>query len=63
MMQVFSEGIYATYGPHRGVIKFVCEEYVTLCVKSFPEERNRDVCIIVYRNNYNKIQLLKESEK
>jgi|LakMenE01Jun11ns_1017448.scaffolds.fasta_scaffold9945475_9 hypothetical protein len=62
-MAVFSEGLHAKYGPHEGIIKFVCDEYFTLCVNSFPEEKNRDVCILIYRNNFNKVRLLKESEK
>lgn len=62
-MTVFSEGLQAKFGPHIGTIRFISENYITLCVRTFPQEKSRDVCILIYRDNYNKVQLLKESEK
>jgi hypothetical protein len=62
-MSVFSEGLQAKYGPHMGIIRFISEQYITLCIKSFPQEKNRDVCILIHRENFSKIRLLKESEK
>lgn len=63
MNDAFSEGITVIYKHHVGVIRFVSEQYITLCVRTFPEEKNRDVCILIYRDNYKNVKLLKESEK
>lgn len=60
---IFTEGIEAIYDEYLGVIKFVGNSYITLCVKIFPEEKVRNVCMLIYRNQYHKVKLLKESEK
>lgn len=60
---IFTEGIEAIYDGYLGVIKFVGNSYVTLCIKNFPEEKVRNVCMLIYRNQYHKVKLLKESEK
>lgn len=60
---IFIEGLYVQYENYIGHIKFVGDSYVTLCINSFREEKQRDVCMLVYRNEFNKIKLLKESEK
>lgn len=63
MNDVFSEGITAIYKDHIGVIRFVSEQYITLCIKTFPTEKNRDVCILIHRENYKNVKLLKERSK
>lgn len=60
---MFAEGITVQYGDYIGVIRFICDSYVTLCISEFPEERRRDVCILVYRDSFKQIKLLKESTK
>ena len=55
-------GIDVIYKNHIGKINFVDDCYVTICIREF-EERNRNVCIVVHRENYKEIQLLKESQK
>ena len=62
-MTVFSEGIEATFKGHRGRIRFICDQYVTLCISEFPGQKVRDVCILIYRHEFNQIKLAKESEK
>jgi hypothetical protein len=59
----FAEGLEVQYKDHIGKVRFICETYITICINSFPEERRRDVCIVVYRSNFDKIKLLKESQK
>jgi hypothetical protein len=56
------EGINVIYKDHVGVIRFVDEYYATICVRQF-QQRNRDVCIVVYRSDFKNIRLLKESQK
>jgi hypothetical protein len=60
---VFTEGLVVQYKEHIGTIRFVCNSYLTLCISEFPEERQRDVCILICREDFDKIKLPKESEK
>jgi hypothetical protein len=60
---IFAEGLLVQYKDHIGTIRFICDSYITVCVNKFPEERRRDVCILVYRSNLDQIKLLKESSK
>lgn len=63
MMSSFAEGLLVSYKDHIGVIRFICEEYLTLCITSFPDQRVRDVCILVFKKDFKNIQLIKESQK
>ena len=60
---VFAEGVHAQYKSHVGYIRFISENYITLCISVFPNERVRDVCILIYRDQFKDVKLLKESEK
>lgn len=59
----FAEGLEVHYKQMYGVIRFVCEQYITICVRKFPDEPRRDVCLIVYPQQYSFVQLAKESIK
>jgi hypothetical protein len=59
----FSEGLEVQYKDFIGTIRFICNSYVTLCISRFPEEKRRDVCILIFPSEFGKIKLLKESEK
>lgn len=59
----FSEGLVVQYKDYIGKIRFICSSYATLCISEFPEERQRDVCILISREDFDKIKLPKESEK
>ena len=60
---IFSEGVEARFNGHTGRIRFVCDQYVTLCISEFPGQKVKDVCILIYREDFNQIKLIKESEK
>ena len=60
---LFSEGLEVYYKHQYGIIRFVCDEYITVCVRNFPRERVKDVCIVVHPENYKYIELIKESTK
>lgn len=62
MSNSFAEGVEAIYKDHRGHIKFVCSEYVTLCIHSNPDPM-KDVCIVIHKCEWNKIHLIRESTK
>lgn len=59
----FYEGLIVEYEDYIGEIRFICNSYITLCVKSFSNEKRRDVCLLIYQDDFNKIKLLKESQK
>lgn len=59
----FAEGLIVEYESYIGEIRFICNSYITLCVNSFPSERRRDVCMLIYRDDFKKIKLIKESSK
>jgi hypothetical protein len=59
----FSEGLEVQYKDFIGTIRFVCNSYVTLCISQFPKQKRRDVCILIYPSEFDKIKLLKESTK
>jgi hypothetical protein len=56
------EGLHVRYRDYTGFIRFISEHYLTLCIRQFEHKKN-DVCILVYRNNWGEIALIKESEK
>ena len=61
-MSTFYSGLNVRYKNHIGVVNFVCEKYITVCIKTY-EHRSRDVCLLVYPDQWKQVQLLKESEK
>lgn len=49
--EIYYNGMY-------GHIRFVCEQYMTICIKEFPNERVRDVCLVIFSSQYDKLQLV-----
>lgn len=50
-------GIEVYYENMFGTVHFSCEQYTTVCVRKFPSQPVRDVCIVVYPEQYYKIEL------
>jgi len=61
-MNTFYEGLNVKYKDHTGFVSFVCEKYITICIQTF-DHRSRDVCLLVYPQQWKEVQLLKQSEK
>jgi hypothetical protein len=61
-MTTFYQGLNVKYRDHVGVVEFICDQYITICIKRL-EHRSKDVCLLVYPNQWKEVQLLKESEK
>ena len=61
-MNTFYSGLNVKYKDHIGVVDFVCEKYITICIDKL-EHRSKDVCLLVYPQHWKDVQLLKESEK
>jgi hypothetical protein len=62
MRDSFSPGLSVYYKEHCGIIRFVGQSYVTVCIQ-IGENKVNDVCIVVYSDEYHLIHLQKESEK
>lgn len=58
----FTKGLLVTYNNHVGLIDFVCEHYITICVNQF-DHKSRDVCMLIYPQQWKEVHLYKESEK
>jgi hypothetical protein len=56
------EGLHVQYKHFIGTIRFVTDSYLTICIHNGKRKLN-DVCIVVYRTDWNQIRLYKESEK
>jgi hypothetical protein len=50
------EGCKYKYENYVGFAKFVCEKYVSFCIK-IGEDRVDDVCILVYKDDWFKMSL------
>lgn len=59
----FYIGLEVYYKEIPGFVGFVCDQYITVCIKTFPNEKVRDVCLLVYPSQYHLITLKKESTK
>ena len=58
----FAEGTEVIYNGMQGFVSFVCDKYITVCIKTF-EDRSKNVCLLVYPEQWKDVQLLKQSEK
>jgi hypothetical protein len=61
-MTTFYQGLEVRYKRQVGFVDFICEKYITICLRKF-EERSKDVCLLVYPPQWKDVQLLKESDK
>ncbi len=62
MKPSFTKDIVVQYKNWAGKIKFVCDEYITVCVGVGNHPAN-DVCVLVHRSDWDQVKLLKESDK
>ena len=58
----FAKGIEVYYDGIYGVVDFVCEKYIIVCINT-TEDRLIDVCLLVYPNQFDEVTLVKESNK
>ena len=58
-----AEGVDVIYEEYIGNIVFVGEEYLTLCIRTRDHDMISDVCLLVYKNDWDKIQLIKSSDR
>jgi hypothetical protein len=62
MKSVFAEGVVVQYKEWIGEIRFICDEYASVCT-SVGAHRAADICVIVYKKDWEEMKLFKESHK
>lgn len=55
---IYPEGIEVYYRGHRGIIKFSSDEYVSICIRVFPNDPVRNVCLVCHKSDFNEIELV-----
>lgn len=52
-------GTEVWYKGYNGVVNFVDPETgcMTICIRTFPEEPVRNVCLVVYKHDFDKVEL------
>lgn len=58
----FYEGLEIKYKNYYGVVQFISDEYITMCI-SFGRKTMSDICMLVYEEEWKNIKLYKESNK
>lgn len=53
----FYEGLEIRYKHLTGHVKFVCDEYITLCIHT-NKNPMRDVCVLIFKDQWKDIELM-----
>ena len=56
-MTSFYKGLDVKYKDHIGVVEFMCEQYITICVRRM-DHKSKDVCFLVYPSQWKDIELI-----
>lgn len=62
MNDKFYEGLEVYYHKQVGVIQFICDSYIVVCIAQ-GNSKIHNVCLVVYPQNYQYITLFKQSQK
>ena len=62
MKSLFAEGVMVQYKDWIGEIRFICDDYMSVCT-SVGEHRSADVCVLVYKKDWEEMKLFKQSAK
>lgn len=57
-MLMLPEGTEVYYNNMYGVVRFSCDQYMTVCVNKFKDDPQRDVCILIYPDQLHKLELV-----
>ena len=61
-VDAFHKGLEVYYDGTYGIVDFICEKYITVCVRVMGH-KYANVCILVYPSRFHLVKLAKESEK
>ena len=56
-----SPGVAVEYDGHVGEIRFVCDQYLTLCIRTKDSDMIGDCCLVIYKRQWDDINILKSS--
>jgi len=60
---LFSVGDNVEWNDHKGVIRFISERYITICVKTYPNDdpnaltKEREVCLLCFNEDWKNVQV------
>lgn len=57
---MFPEGTQVKYRGQYGIVKFADyqTQTMTICIRKFPDEPVRDVCLVLSKNQFNELELV-----
>lgn len=61
---LFNVGDTVSWKDHVGAVKFICERYITICVKTYPNDdpnalsQEREVCLLCFNDYWKDVQVL-----
>ena len=61
-MNSFAVGVIVEHKNFIGEIRFICDDYISVCT-SVGVHRAADICVIVYKKDWDNVNLFKESAK
>jgi len=61
-MITFYQGLEVQFKNYTGFVDFISDHYITICLRQL-EHRSKDVCMLVYSDQWKEVQLLKQSGK
>ena len=61
-MMTFTEGLLVKYKNHTGVVRFISNQYITICVETY-DHKVRDVCMLVYPDKWGSIEIIGDYEE
>jgi hypothetical protein len=61
-MNSFAVGVIVEHKNFIGEVRFVCDDYMSVCT-SVGVHRAADICVIVYKKDWDNVNLFKESAK
>ena len=61
-MNSFAVGVIVEHKNFIGEVRFVCDDYISVCT-SVGVHRAADICVIVYKKDWDNVNLFKESAK
>jgi hypothetical protein len=56
--QMLPVGTEVYYDGHYGKVHFACEQYITVCIRTFPDEPSRNVCLVVTPERIDNVTLV-----
>ena len=61
-MNSFAVGVIVEHKNFIGEVRFICDDYMSVCT-SVGVHRAADICVIVYKKDWDNVNLFKESAK